>query len=130
MRLQFFISYIACKITLPRQSLKYKKLTTTQRRVVRGAWYAVLKDGPEILNGPVDLPGHPAYKELSGHVAHCFDYIRQSLMCSGDSTMEAFLEADGKTLRQQGSSGWGVEHKCVDFEALGRWTENFKDPGP
>ncbi|KUJ21745.1 uncharacterized protein LY89DRAFT_576834, partial [Mollisia scopiformis] len=64
------------------------------------------------------------------HVAHCFDYIRQSLICSGDTTLEAFLEADGETLRKQGSSGWGVAHKCVDFDALSRWTDQHKDPGP
>lgn len=44
--------------------------------------------------------------------------------------MEAFLEADGVTPREQGSSGWGVEHQCVDFDALKRWTEQHKDPGP
>lgn len=99
-------------------------------RIIRGAWFAVIKDGPGILDGPVDLPGHPAYKALAGHVAHCFDYIRQGLMCAGDSSLEAFLEGDGVTLRPQGSSGWGVEHRCVEYDALVRWTDKYKDPGP
>lgn len=44
--------------------------------------------------------------------------------------MEAFLEGDGVTLRPQGSSGGRVKHQCVDFDALVRWTEKHKDPGP
>ncbi|PQE31424.1 Tat pathway signal sequence protein [Rutstroemia sp. NJR-2017a WRK4] len=97
--------------------------------MIRNAWFAVIENGPQILDGPVDLPGHPAYKSLAGHTTHCFDYLRQNLMCSADSTLEAFLEADGVTPRAQGSTGWGVVHKCRNFDELKAWTEEFRDPG-
>ncbi|PQE14126.1 2OG-Fe(II) oxygenase protein [Rutstroemia sp. NJR-2017a BVV2] len=97
--------------------------------LIRNAWFAVIENGPQILDGPVHLPGHPAYKSLAGHTTHCFDYIRQSLMCAADSTLEAFLEADGVTPRPQGSTGWGVVHKCKNFDELKDWTEEYRDPG-
>ena len=35
-----------------------------------------------------------------GHFPHCFDYLRQSLLCSGDLTLEYT------------GIGWDVEHLC------------------
>jgi hypothetical protein len=48
------------------------------------------------------------------HDAHCFDYIRQGLMCSGDLTVEGFTEY---------GDGWGSTHKCMDIENIKAWTE-------
>lgn len=51
-------------------------------------------------------------QEVAHHSAHCFDYIRQALMCAGDTTLE------GKTAA---GPGWGSVHECVDYEALLEW---------
>jgi len=51
-------------------------------------------------------------QEVAHHSAHCFDYIRQALMCAGDTTLEGKTEA---------GPGWGSVHECVDYDALLDW---------
>ena len=47
------------------------------------------------------------------HVFHCFDYIRQALMCAGDMTIEwPRKEKDG---RRFAVDGWGITHQCKDW---------------
>ncbi|ATY60385.1 hypothetical protein A9K55_006840 [Cordyceps militaris] len=55
----------------------------------------------------------------SAHLMHCFDYLRQTIMCFGDTTLE-WLPAPP---RDNGSTGWGFEHKCRSFEAISHWVE-------
>lgn len=53
---------------------------------------------------------------LQDHMAHCFDYLRQSLMCHGDMTLEwPRTEPDG---RRVVVDGWGIEHQCKDWVGL------------
>lgn len=50
------------------------------------------------------------------HMAHCFDYLRQSLMCHGDMTLEwPRTEPDGSRVAVD---GWGVEHQCKSWVGL------------
>lgn len=51
-------------------------------------------------------------QEVAHHSAHCFDYIRQTIMCAGDTTLEGKTEA---------GPGWGSVHECVDYDALLGW---------
>ena len=51
-------------------------------------------------------------KEVAHHSVHCFDYIRSSIMCAGDTTLEGKTEA---------GAGFGTEHQCVDYDALLKW---------
>ncbi|KAF2117367.1 hypothetical protein BDV96DRAFT_644791 [Lophiotrema nucula] len=51
------------------------------------------------------------------HTTHCFDYLRQSLMCSADATPEWQLGA------KLGTMGWGYRHECRDYEWLKDWAE-------
>jgi hypothetical protein len=105
-----------------------KSLTGGERRLLRLSWLTVLEQGREILDSEgLTIPGHPPYKDIHSHVGHCFDYIRQSLMCHADMTLEPFLESDGRTLRPQGSSGWGVPHICNDYDGLVEWVERHQD---
>ncbi|KAH8811326.1 hypothetical protein F5884DRAFT_781778 [Xylogone sp. PMI_703] len=46
------------------------------------------------------------------HRAHCVEYLRQSILCSADTTLE------GETGSWTKSTGWGQTHSCVDFDAL------------
>ncbi|KAM3418124.1 hypothetical protein BST61_g6329 [Cercospora zeina] len=46
------------------------------------------------------------------HVYHCFDYLRQALMCAGDTALEKFDPGSNVTF------GWGVSHVCKDWDAL------------
>ncbi len=51
------------------------------------------------------------------HAQHCFDYLRQGLMCAGDVTLEP-LDED-----MSGLHGWGAVHVCPRWEDIARWDE-------
>jgi len=51
-------------------------------------------------------------KEVAHHTAHCFDYIRQGIMCNADTSLEGSTEA---------GPGWGSEHVCKDYDAVLEW---------
>lgn len=55
----------------------------------------------------------------AGHEYHCIDYIRQSIMCSGDTTLDfAELHDDGT---RRGFSGAGSTHQCRDWDSIVDW---------
>lgn len=55
-------------------------------------------------------------KKGEDHVFHCFDYIRQALMCAGDLTVEwPRTEPDG---RRFAVDGWGITHECKSWVGL------------
>lgn len=57
-------------------------------------------------------------KHQEDHVYHCFDYIRQALMCAGDMTVEwPRTEPDG---RRFAVDGWGIEHECKSWVSFSR----------
>ena len=80
----------------------------------------------EHFHMPLDKPKNA--NELFDHYAHCFDYLRQGIICAADSTLEG--------LTPEGGSGWGVIHRqCKDFDRLKEWAdqnaafERVKVPG-
>ncbi|KAK1951986.1 hypothetical protein LY78DRAFT_594554 [Colletotrichum sublineola] len=52
------------------------------------------------------------------HKAHCFNYVRQALMCFADSTAEGHIEGDPHRVADH-----GVMHVCNDFDALLAWSK-------
>ena len=58
--------------------------------------------------------------ERSPHASHCFDYLRQSLLCSADSSLEP-AEAS-----MDGFFGWGFRRECRDYDALRDWATMFR----
>ncbi|KAF2474055.1 uncharacterized protein BDR25DRAFT_255650 [Lindgomyces ingoldianus] len=50
--------------------------------------------------------------QVAHHSAHCFNYLRQGIMCSADTTLEGKTEA---------GPGEGSEHECTDYDALLEW---------
>ncbi|EME81795.1 uncharacterized protein MYCFIDRAFT_50335 [Pseudocercospora fijiensis CIRAD86] len=56
------------------------------------------------------------------HLSHCWDYLRQTLMCAGDTT----LEWVGAPPHDLGSSGWGYRHQCRDYAAIYTWAEKHR----
>ncbi|ATZ57878.1 hypothetical protein BCIN_15g03990 [Botrytis cinerea B05.10] len=46
------------------------------------------------------------------HIQHCLDYLRQSLMCHGDTT----LEPDDVGIN--GAHGFGIQHNCKSWNQL------------
>lgn len=56
------------------------------------------------------------------HLAHCFDYLRQSLMCSADSNLESGVKnGDGVDV-----TGWGMKRVCRDFDRVRDWVGEWR----
>ncbi|WQF82956.1 Putative mycotoxin biosynthesis protein UstYa [Colletotrichum destructivum] len=54
------------------------------------------------------------------HLSHCWDYLRQSVMCAGDTTLE------WKPANDIGSTGWGYRHTCKDYTSLFIFAEQHR----
>lgn len=53
---------------------------------------------------------------MERHVTHCFDYLRQSVLCAGDAALEGESEAvKGMT------DGWGATHMCKKKSEWMNW---------
>lgn len=50
--------------------------------------------------------------EVAHHTGHCFNYLRQGIMCAADTTLEGKTEA---------GPGEGSQHECADYDALLEW---------
>ncbi|KAK5991850.1 Oxidase ustYa [Cladobotryum mycophilum] len=55
------------------------------------------------------------------HLIHCWDYLRQSIMCAGDTSLEWVSAMDDPPNE---TSGWGFQHTCKNFDAIFDWTES------
>lgn len=58
------------------------------------------------------------YLTWPGHIAHCFNRVRQSLMCHADSAVEGHIDGNERLITHD-----GVLHICNDFNALKNWAE-------
>lgn len=52
----------------------------------------------------------PIYDD--SHMLHCFDYLRQGILCASDTTVEGNSSL---------GEGWGATHTCGDFNAILEW---------
>lgn len=70
-----------------------------------------------------DHASHPAESDGNthrhNHVDHCFRYLRQSLLCCGDTALEG-QDPNTDTL---GTDGTGAVHVCKDFDAIRSWAD-------
>lgn len=85
---------------------------------LRIAYYTALNK-----NVPVQHDDHNQHDDPH-HVRHCIDYIRQSLICHADSTMEPV------NLTLGGSTGWNVERQCRSYADLSQWAETWRKLPP
>ncbi|KAK2601509.1 hypothetical protein N8I77_010956 [Diaporthe amygdali] len=71
---------------------------------------AILADNGAVRNG---LPPTADVE----HIIHCFNYVRQTLMCFADATTEGhgYEDPDGPVI--------GVDHMCRDYHALRSWAD-------
>jgi hypothetical protein len=53
--------------------------------------------------------------EVAHHTAHCFDYIRQGIICGADTNLEGKTEA---------GPGEGSPHECADYDAVLEWANS------
>lgn len=55
------------------------------------------------------------------HLGHCFDYLRQAIMCHGDTALEGVQTTFGSDVG--GSDGWNVRHVCKPWDKIHDWLE-------
>lgn len=56
---------------------------------------------------------HTGTVRKSPHIEHCFDYIRQVLMCHADLGFE-HRRNEGEAIDNDATDGWGALHQCRD----------------
>ncbi|KAI1427096.1 hypothetical protein F5Y12DRAFT_792817 [Xylaria sp. FL1777] len=62
----------------------------------------------------------PEPKAEPGHIRHCIDYLRQSIMCHADTNLEPINEDLG------GVTGFGFPRKCRDIVQLMGWADKWR----
>ncbi|KAK4210916.1 hypothetical protein QBC37DRAFT_291445 [Rhypophila decipiens] len=67
---------------------------------------------------------HPIPDDHHWHMVHCFDYMRQAIMCSADMALEGlettFPDHNG------GSDGWDSKHVCKDYSQVKNYLESVR----
>ena len=74
-------------------------------------YHRVLHHGPDGTEYFID-PTHNSY-----HASHCFNYLRQAIMCNADSTLE------GAGLGSGAPDGSGQTHSCRNRKESIEWLE-------
>lgn len=68
--------------------------------------------------------GHEIPDDHHWHMIHCFDYMRQAIMCSADMALEGlettFPDHNG------GSDGWDSKHVCKDWSQVKTYLESVR----
>lgn len=70
------------------------------------------------------LPVDPVKKPW--HINHCFEYIRQAIMCAGDVALEGAATTFPGSEHgedQGGSDGWDAKHVCKDYGQVYEYLE-------
>lgn len=76
------------------------------------------------LTNASSIPAHPV--EMPWHINHCFDYIRQAIMCAGDVALEGAATSfppDEHGKDRGGSDGWDAKHVCKDYGQIYEYLE-------
>jgi hypothetical protein len=60
--------------------------------------------------------------KLQNQLDRCFDYLRQALMCAGDTTLEHAVVINETVIGD--TDGWGIEHRCRDWNAIFNFANN------
>lgn len=65
--------------------------------------------------------GEPIEDQMKGHLPHCFEYLRQSIMCCGDTALEGQHTTFPNGII--GSDGWDAKHVCKDYGQIFEYLE-------
>lgn len=58
------------------------------------------------------------------HLGHCFDYLRQAVMCAGDMTLEHAMEYKKEGIKVV--DGWNTEHQCRNYRMMYEFAEKHR----
>lgn len=93
--------------------------------MLRESHFASVQNRKPDIFAEEGLDEHMQLASHNSHVAHCFDYLRQAIMCCGDMTLE-WASADPMHIRTV--DGWGIRHQCRDWKQAVEWTLSNKAP--
>ncbi|KAK0621568.1 hypothetical protein B0T17DRAFT_617998 [Bombardia bombarda] len=88
--------------------------------VVIAYWTALESPALNVTEVP-DWETSTATRIAPFHVRHCFDYIRQALMCAADTNLEVVDEETHLT------NGWGQPKQCRDYDGILEFAERYRD---
>ncbi|GLA74326.1 hypothetical protein AtubIFM55763_005565 [Aspergillus tubingensis] len=89
-----------------------------EANLAKGEGAAVANDGdPEDPHD--DYIHHTGTRMTLSHIQHCFDYLRQTLMCAADTNLEVLDPVTHVT------SGWGQPKQCRDYRSVVAWAEKW-----
>jgi hypothetical protein len=83
------------------------------------AWNKVQDDLAEGKRGPVQEEDETYHHRMRHHIDHCFRYLRQSIVCCGDTA----LEGQNTKVTRPDTDGTGATHLCKDIEQVKVWAE-------
>ncbi|KAI1763302.1 hypothetical protein GGR53DRAFT_372013 [Hypoxylon sp. FL1150] len=79
---------------------------------------------PAAHSHPVDHShSHSDEHSSDTHVRHCLEYLRQSIMCAADTTIEPTERVPEGNAAVR---GFGTVHICKDFRQLVEWTSQWE----
>ena len=87
---------------------------------LRRIYYATVTEAQEKSQKGHTLAPFDNGVERPQHVEHCFEYLRQALMCSADSSLEPF------EVKGAGFPGMGFPRQCKDYAALKKYAEQHR----
>lgn len=85
------------------------------------SYYTAIEEADIARGGqrPDEFLKETGTRMAQSHVRHCFDYIRQTLMCSADTNLEVL---DRET---RATSGWGQRRQCRSYHEVFEWAEKW-----
>lgn len=83
------------------------------------------------LTSPSDSSAHSSHDHIHGleHLPHCFDYLRQAIMCAGDTALEEALVVPGlgsEAMPTRNVDGWGTTHLCRDWGVMWEFAKGHR----
>lgn len=88
----------------------------SQKDTIRRGYYEVHDSRHDLLTGS-DVSTLPPTNITLDHVLHCVEFLRQSIMCHADTTIEA------KDKHFHGVVGFGIAHSCRNWWQMVRWVD-------
>ncbi|KAL1800788.1 hypothetical protein ACET3X_001130 [Alternaria dauci] len=74
----------------------------------------------------VASPASASTVKMPWHINHCFEYIRQAIMCAGDVALEGAATSfpgDEHGEDRGGSDGWDAKHVCKEYGQVYEYLE-------
>ncbi|KAI6357442.1 hypothetical protein MCOR25_007656 [Pyricularia grisea] len=71
-----------------------------------------------LRNGPSGAETHVPEGHSSVHSRHCFDYLKQVILCNLDMTLEG-----SKAHHEAGTDGYGQQHVCRSYPEALDWID-------